>query len=224
MFEPRYQRGQSLVEYGLLIALVCLSSLVLFIPTIIVYQWMRQVRHADRTTSFMFAIGFTTLMGLLAHEAKHVDISPVAALRTAIAKTVEMADHSGANAWLEDEDESPGDAGCECCEAGCLCPAFDCSCRCSRDGDRFCCGRESAPCSCSEDCDCCCNRNNCPDCGNCCWSAGDATHCDCPPDCGCCCNKARCPDCAGPDPVEDEKKDQTERDDKETDPSNLSDL
>jgi hypothetical protein len=205
MFEPRRQRGQSQIEYGLLIALVCLSSLVLFIPTIIVYQWMRRVRHADRTTSFMFAVGFTTLMGLLAHEAKH------------------LAQYHH-ECCPEDEDKSPGDAGCECCEAGCLCPAFDCSCRCSRDGDRFCCGRESAPCSCGEDCDCCCNRNNCPYCGNCCWSAGDAVHCGCPSDCGCCCNKARCPDCAGPNPVEDEKKDQAERDDRETDPSNLSDL
>jgi hypothetical protein len=33
--------------------------------------------------------------------AKYLAIAPVAALKTAIAKTTEMADHSGANAWLE---------------------------------------------------------------------------------------------------------------------------
>ena len=33
--------------------------------------------------------------------AKYLAIAPVAALKTAIAKTTEMADHTGANAWLE---------------------------------------------------------------------------------------------------------------------------
>ena len=199
MFAPRQQRGQAAIEYGLLIALVCLSCLVLFIPTIIIYQWMRQVRHADRTTAFMFAIGFTTLMGLLAHEAKHL-----------------AQHHKCCEDETEDEyeDESIDNPGCECCEAGCLCPAFDCGCRCSRDGDRFCCGREFAPCSCGIDCECCCNLNNCLDCGNCCHAADEEPHCDCPPDCDCCCNKARCPDCGGPVSADDEKKGQAEQDDR----------
>ena len=46
----------------------------------------------------MFMIALAVVPWFL---AKYLAIAPVAALKTAIAKTTEMADHSGANAWLE---------------------------------------------------------------------------------------------------------------------------
>jgi hypothetical protein len=141
------ERGQSLVEYALLMALVCLAALVLFIPTIIVYQWMRHVRHADRTTSFLFAIGFTVLMNVLSRRAAH------------------MHDHHCHECCDDEAEEDIPNPGCECCEWGCVCPAGDGCCRCSRDGDRDCCARSAESCcDCGDNCDC--GEDNCPDCGD----------------------------------------------------------
>ena len=146
-------RGQSLVEYALLVALVCLAAMMFFIPTIIVYQWMRHVRHADRTTSFLFAIGFTALMNMAAHRAGHLRLR-----------------HHHECCDGEEEPDFPN-PGCECCEFDCVCPAGAGCCRCGREGDRDCCGRTGITrCDCGGDCDCYGGDKEC-DCGddcNCC--------------------------------------------------------
>jgi hypothetical protein len=58
------ESGQTLVEYGLIVALVALIPLT-FVPVTIAYQYMRRVRHTDRKTAFLVAIGFTMLIGML---------------------------------------------------------------------------------------------------------------------------------------------------------------
>jgi len=61
----QHQSGQTLVEYGLLIALIPLAMLTLFIPATLVYLYMRRARGADRGTALLAAFGVTLLVGLL---------------------------------------------------------------------------------------------------------------------------------------------------------------
>jgi len=106
------QSGQSLVEYGLLIATVVLVAITtLMIPSALIYLYLRRTRHIDRKTAFMMAVGF------------YLVLSAIANLINALNKRA-------------------GDQPGKCCEGyvpckcGKDCECEDCACRgCSGDSD-----------------------------------------------------------------------------------------
>jgi branched-subunit amino acid ABC-type transport system permease component len=59
------QSGQTLIEYGLLLALIPLAILTLFVPASLAYLYMRRARGADRRTAILVAFGVTLIIGLL---------------------------------------------------------------------------------------------------------------------------------------------------------------
>ena len=71
------QSGQTLVEYGILVALVVfLVCTTLLIPSALIYLFMRHVAHTDRRTAILAALGFTALMAIInggAMAKKHLD-------------------------------------------------------------------------------------------------------------------------------------------------------
>ena len=197
------ERGQSLVEYGLLIATVCLvvigmlfSAVLLFMPTIIVYQWMLQVRHADRTGSFLAAIGFTVLWGFVYGYAARQS-AEVAKSGKGLAA---LLGHGGDDGCCDDDDDRSSCCGSlsgisGCCEGDC-----NTGCDCGPDCGIDCDCSSSTACDCGPACGCCCDGDTkCPECSDVCCSRGvEVPRCDCGPDCGCCCNKGGCAQCPGP--------------------------
>jgi hypothetical protein len=71
------QSGQTLVEYGILVALVVfLTCTTLLIPSALIYLFMRHVAHADRRSAILAALGFTALMAIInggAMAKEHLD-------------------------------------------------------------------------------------------------------------------------------------------------------
>jgi hypothetical protein len=111
------QSGQTLVEYGILVALVAvLACTTLLIPSALIYLFMRHVAHADRRTAILAALGFTALMAIInggAMAKKHLD------------------QRNGCCGSRQNDNCCDGDCGNGCdsgdcvCDEGCICGDCD---------------------------------------------------------------------------------------------------
>jgi hypothetical protein len=98
------QSGQTLIEYGLLIALIPIAILTLFVPATLVYLYMRRSRGADRPTALLAAFGVTLLIGLINNYLSRGMQGSNCAKTRCCGK------------------------GCDCCDEACGCCSENCKC------------------------------------------------------------------------------------------------